>query len=109
VCPWNVSFSAELREPALAARDGLNTRGAHAIAQELLAMSQSEFSTRFKGSAIKRAKRRGLARNAAVVLGNVGSSDVVPLLDAAHAHDEALVREHAAWALGTIRPERLAP
>lgn len=109
VCPWNVSFSAELREPAFAARDGLNTRDAHAIAQELLAMSQSEFSTRFKGSAIKRAKRRGLARNAAVVLGNVGSSDVVPLLDAALAHDEALVREHAAWARGTIRPERLAP
>jgi epoxyqueuosine reductase len=104
-----VSFAAPLREPALAARDGLNTRDARAIVQELLAMSQSEFSARFKGSAMKRAKRRGLARNAAVVLGNVGTSDDVPLLDAALAHDEALVRDHAAWALDRMRPERLAP
>lgn len=109
VCPWNVSFAAPLREPAFASRDGLNTRDARAIVQELLAMSQSEFSARFKGSAMKRAKRRGLARNAAVVLGNVGTSDDVPLLDAALAHDEALVRDHAAWALDRMHPERLAP
>ncbi len=45
---------------------------------------------------MKRAKRRGLARNAAVILGNVGTSDDVPLLEAALTHDERLVREHAA-------------
>jgi epoxyqueuosine reductase len=65
-------------------------------------MSQNEFSARFKGSAMKRAKRRGLARNAAVVLGNVGMDEDVPLLESALAHDEPLVREHAAWALGSI-------
>jgi hypothetical protein len=31
-----------------------------------------------------------LARNAAVVLGNVGTADDVPLLEAALAHDEPL-------------------
>ena len=73
------------------------------LAREFLSMSQAEFSARFKGSAIKRAKRRGLARNAAVVLGNVGTRDDVPLLEAALAHDEPPVREHAAWALRIIR------
>ncbi len=55
---------------------------------------------------MKRAKRRGLARNAAVVLGNVGTSDDVPILEAALAHDEPLVREHAAWALARLSAER---
>ena len=35
------------------------------------------------GSAMKRAKLRGLKRNAAIVLGNVGTADDLPLLDAA--------------------------
>ena len=75
VCPWNVSFASELTEPAFGARAGLDSRDARALAREFLSMSQAEFSARFKGSAMKRAKRRGLARNAAVVLGNVGTVD----------------------------------
>lgn len=51
---------------------------------------------------MKRAKLRGLKRNAAVVLGNIGSSDDVPALVAALSVAEPLVREHAAWALGRI-------
>ncbi|MEO5814599.1 MAG: HEAT repeat domain-containing protein, partial [Gemmatimonadaceae bacterium] len=38
-------------------------------------------------------------RNAAVALGNVGTVEDVPALEAALQHDEPLVREHAAWAL----------
>jgi epoxyqueuosine reductase len=51
---------------------------------------------------MKRAKRRGLVRNAAVVLGNVGTTDDVPALKAALDDPEPLVREHAAWALATL-------
>jgi epoxyqueuosine reductase QueG len=80
----------------------LDSDDARLLARAFLSMSQAEFSARFKGSAMKRAKRRGLARNAAVVLGNVGTGDDVPLLEAALQHDEPLVREHAAWALGSI-------
>lgn len=65
-------------------------------------MSQADFSAAFKGSPMKRAKRRGLARNAAVVLGNVGTVDDVPVLIAALSHDEPLARSHAAWALGRL-------
>ena len=60
-------------------------------------------SVRFKGSTLNRANRRGLARNAAVVLGNVGTSDDLPLFEAALQHDEVLVREHAAWAIAQVR------
>jgi epoxyqueuosine reductase len=38
-------------------------------------MTQEEFSAAFKGSPMKRAKRRGRARNAAVALANVGMAD----------------------------------
>jgi epoxyqueuosine reductase len=48
---------------------------------------------------MKRAKLRGLKRNAAVVLGNVGTMDDVEVLTWALDDPEPLVREHAAWAL----------
>ena len=103
VCPWNVSFSQELTEPAFASRDFLRDKDARTLARELLVMSQAEFSATFKNSPMKRAKRRGLARNAAVVLGNVGNRDDITALRVALAHDEELVREHAAWALAQMK------
>jgi epoxyqueuosine reductase len=102
VCPWNVRFSQELKEPAFATREAIAGKDARTLARELLAMSQSEFSAAFKGSPMKRAKLRGLERNAAVVLGNVGSVDDVPVLTSALSHEEPLARAHAAWALGRI-------
>jgi epoxyqueuosine reductase len=69
---------------------------------ELMAMDQAEFSRRFKGSPVKRAKRRGLLRNVAVALGNWGSPEAVPSLLGALEDAEPLVRAHAAWALGRI-------
>jgi hypothetical protein len=53
----------------------------------------------FKDSPMKRAKLRGLKRNAAVVLGSTGTSADVPSLAAALSDPEPLVRGHAAWAL----------
>ena len=68
-------------------------------------MAQEEFSRRFKGSAVKRTKRRGLLRNVAVALGNWGAPEAVPALAVALNDEEALVRGHAAWALGRIGTE----
>jgi epoxyqueuosine reductase len=67
-----------------------------------MALSQEEFSRRFKNSPVKRAKRRGLLRNVAVALGNWGSAEAVPVLAAALSDEEPLIRGHAAWALGRI-------
>ena len=72
---------------------------------EWMGMTQEEFSRRFKGSAVKRTKRRGLLRNVAIALGNWGSPEAVPALAAALYDEEALVRGHAAWALGRIGTE----
>jgi epoxyqueuosine reductase len=71
----------------------------------LLALTEEEFRTRFRHSPIKRAKRRGLLRNVCVALGNIGDPQAVPALIGALHDYEALIRGHAAWALGRIRSE----
>ena len=102
VCPFNIKFARELQVPEFAPREVLAGRDARTLARELLAMTPAEFSAAFKGSPMKRAKLRGLKRNAAVVLGNLKSSEDVPALVVALSDDEPLVRAHAAWALGRI-------
>ena len=58
--------------PEFAPRAALASNDARTIAHALLAMTQEEFSLIFKDSPMKRAKLRGLKRNAAVVLANIG-------------------------------------
>ncbi len=98
VCPWNHKHAEPTSEDAFQARPGLNAPGL----VDLLHMDQAAFSKRFKNSPIKRAKRRGLLRNVAIALGNVGGQSEVPALSDALKDDEPLVRQHAAWALGKI-------
>ena len=102
-------FARELKEPAFAAREALRGSAARSLAREMLGMTQEEFSRAFKGSPIKRTKLRGMKRNAAVVLGNVGTAEDVPVLQQALADEEPLVREHAAWALCRLERDRDAP
>ena len=99
VCPFNIKFAQELKVPELAARSIIAGKDASTLARELLSMSQPEFSAAFKGSPMKRAKLRGLKRNAAVVLGNARDPSGLPSLIAALWDSEPVVREHAAWAL----------
>lgn len=68
----------------------------------LLALDDDGFRERFRGSPVRRAKRVGLQRNVCVALGNIGDPAAVPALSNALCFGEPLVREHAAWALGTI-------
>jgi epoxyqueuosine reductase len=72
VCPYNVKFAQALKVPEFAPRAALRSRTSRELAREILAMSPEEFSVAFKGSPMKRAKLRGLKRNAAVVLENIG-------------------------------------
>jgi epoxyqueuosine reductase len=65
-------------------------------------MTQEEFGRAFTGSPLKRAKLRGLKRNAAVVLGKIGDPDDVDVLTRALDHPEPLVRQHAAWGLARV-------
>ena len=102
VCPWNQRFASELAEPTFAPRGFLAGKDARQLARELLGMTQEEFSRAFKGSPMKRTKLRGLKRNAAVVLGNVGTAQDVDVLTRALDDPEPLVREHAVWALARL-------
>lgn len=100
VCPWNVRFARELPDDsAYAARATISGKDPRAFARELLGMTPQDFGRAFRNSPMKRAKLRGLKRNAAVVLGNVGKPDDVDVLEHALENAEPLVREHAAWAL----------
>jgi epoxyqueuosine reductase len=76
VCPYNIKFARELREPAFAARDAIRHKNAETLARELVTMSDEDFRSAFRRSPIKRAKRRGLSRNAAVVLENIARREV---------------------------------
>jgi epoxyqueuosine reductase len=90
VCPWN----SDAMQAAL-----VNVDLAPSLA-DVMRLNNFSFGQRYGKTAIKRTKRRGLLRNAAVALGNSGNSAAVPIL--AHALEnepEALVRMHAAWAL----------
>lgn len=98
VCPWNRRFAMLTGEWTFRPREGLVTPSL----LSLIGMDDEEFRSRFKGSPIKRARRRGLLRNVAVALGNWGHEAAVPALSQALYDPEPLVREHVAWALGRI-------
>jgi len=67
-------------------------------------MDDTMFRARFRHTPLVRAKRRGLLRNAAVALGNLGDRSAVPALVGALSDEEPLVRGHAAWALRQLAP-----
>ena len=98
VCPWN-RFAAASRETAFAARPAT----AAMQLRDYLALTDEQFRTLFRGSPIKRIKRRGLLRNVCVALGNVGTADDISALARAVHDEEPLVAEHAQWALDSIR------
>lgn len=70
----------------------------------VLELDEASYDRDWIGTAMRRATRSGLRRNAAVVLGNLGDPSAVPALRRALGDDDAIVREHAAWALGRLAP-----
>lgn len=97
VCPWNrkappggdsdLMPRPEWTEPDLLA---------------WLSADPAQFRAMLKGTALSRARRAGLLRNAALVLGQQQIEEAVPALIAAFDDDERVVREAAAWALARI-------
>ncbi|MBA2664078.1 MAG: tRNA epoxyqueuosine(34) reductase QueG [Bradymonadaceae bacterium] len=101
VCPWN-SKAPRSEDPALALRSEYEALSA----LDLLELDDAAYAKTFQKSAIKRAKRRGLLRNAAVVVGNSRAPEAVARLALRlGAEAEPLVRGHIAWALGHIGGE----
>jgi len=65
---------------------------------DLLTMDESQFAEQFRGSAIKRAKWRGLIRNALIVAGNKGDLSLCPIIERYCQHEDPVLRETAQWA-----------
>jgi epoxyqueuosine reductase len=102
VCPWNERFGHPTAEPAYAPRADLDAPTLVELAERLLAMDEAGFRAAFRGSPVLRARRDGLLRNACVGLGNWGDPTAVAVLRRALDDASALVRSHAAWALGRV-------
>jgi epoxyqueuosine reductase len=95
-CPWN-RFASASREAAFAARPA-----AAMTLRDYLALDDTRFRLLFRGSPIKRIKRRGFLRNVCVALGNVGTRADLPALQRALHDEEPLIAEHATWAIEQI-------
>ncbi len=103
VCPWGHDA------PDLAERFGLHDAVAEGTAVRWLELDDAQFAERFVGSPVKRPRRAGLARNAAIVLGNRPSAAGREVLLHALSFDPSpVVRETAGWALARAQ-EREAP
>jgi epoxyqueuosine reductase len=97
VCPYT-GAAAVTDDPDVLPRA---TENAYPGLGWLLEMSEESFRAVYRATPVLRTKRSGMARNAAVALGNIGQDrDFPALVTALREHDEPLVRGHAAWALG---------
>jgi len=93
VCPWNRKAPVTNAEE-FQAREGLVNPALEWLAE----MSAEEFREKFRGSPIRRAKRSGLRRNAAIAMGNSGNRKFLPVLGKLVTDEDAIVAESAAWA-----------
>jgi epoxyqueuosine reductase len=100
VCPYNASTRGRPRgwqefEPRHGTRLDL---------LDILKLDDAGFAEKFRASPIKRAKRRGLVRNAALALGSIGGPGArTALEDVAQSDPEPIVREAAEWSLRRLR------
>ena len=94
VCPWNRKASA-----TTAAEFQPRAQLVNPALDWLAEMSAEEFSSTFRGSPVRRAKRAGLRRNAIIAMGNSGNRKFVPLLERLAADEDEIVAESAAWAV----------
>jgi len=97
VCPWN-RFSPLADEPSFQPR---YEAGLESLL-ELLSLSEEQFRDRYRATPLWRPRRRGMLRNAALVLGNQRFAPATEALVASLNDAEELVRGAAAWALGQI-------
>jgi len=98
VCPFNAG-AGEPPEPLLVARSI-----EHAT-PDLIALARlgtNQMRQLVKRTALRRVPREVLQRNVAIALGNTGDPAAVPALGELLASRFAIVRTHAAWALGQL-------
>ncbi len=101
VCPWNRGIEKRRR------RDGdLAEPGADVSLAEWLEGDGAELVADLSRLYVPRNDDRWLRRNALIAAGNVGSADLVPLVDRYVDDDDSVLRDTARWARERMR-ERL--
>lgn len=101
VCPWN-KWATPTVEAKFLPRELPALR-------ELLLWDDTTFRERMIGSPIRRVKLPRFQRNICVVLGNIGTAEDLPALQVVASGADAMVAEHATWAIEKIRVRGLAP
>ena len=94
VCPWN-------RKAPVTSRPEFEPRSELFWPQleRLLDLQEDEWRQLIKGTAMKRAKVKGLIRNLLVVAGNSGLRGLVPRVQRFLNHADDTIRTHAEWAI----------
>lgn len=98
VCPWN-RFAQISKETKLHARSEIFQYSLRDFAK----MDVETFRKTFAKSPIKRIKHNRFIRNVCVALGNTGNKNDIPLLTELAYNNDALISEHAQWAIEEIK------
>jgi epoxyqueuosine reductase len=98
VCPWNRGVEKRRREfvPSAGAKPTVSLR-------EWLERPGAELVEEFERLYVPRNEARWLQRNALVAAGNVGTDDLLPVVERYASDDDEMLRDTAAWALDRIR------
>jgi epoxyqueuosine reductase len=108
VCPYNRTHGAADAVAPTRSPDAFapRARWAELGAEDFLRMDEACFERYSRGSALRRAGRQSMARNAAIVLGNSRDKRYLPVLARAAATDaSAVVRDAASAALARLRDD----
>lgn len=97
VCPWNRRAPVSM-EPAFEP----DAKSNPVTLAELFDLTDESFRQRFRKTPLWRSKRRGILRNAAIVLGNQQAAAATEALQRGLHDVEPMVRAASAWALGQI-------
>jgi epoxyqueuosine reductase len=96
VCPWN-------QRAPLSEEQAFQPVNANPIdLPALFYLEDDQFRARFRATPLWRPRRRGILRNAAIVLGNQQATEATAALVRGLHDAESLVRGACAWALGQI-------
>jgi epoxyqueuosine reductase len=104
VCPWNQRGRRTVPADLLGLRARLAPREewrAPALAW-VLGLSQESWRAAIRGTALRRSGYRGLLRNALVAAGNSRDASLVPLVRLHSESGDAMLAEHARWALARL-------
>jgi epoxyqueuosine reductase len=113
VCPWNRKAPSATLQNFMPRTFPAKLEQINALhspnLERLISLSEDEFREVFRGSPVKRAKWRGLLRNACIAIGNSRlrpgeprHAEILARLTELAASEDAMIAEHAQWGLSKI-------